>query len=492
MMSPVGTNHAIFRIALILIAVFIGGVAEAQPPKRVMALPALRTWTGDLDGMLKRRTVRILISYSRTYFFLDKGEVRGGEAEFGLEFEKWLNKRYSAKGPYRIQVTFVPTRRDQLFNALREGKGDIAAGNLTITPERDAIVDFSDPLASGISEILVTGPSAPKIETLDDLGGRDVMVRVSSSYYTHLVALNDRLTKQGRAINIIPADDNLEDEDLLEMVGAGILPWAIVDSHKAKVWVTIMKGLMLREDLVFNQGGEIAWAIRKDSPILKSELAKFISTHRIDTGFGNDLRRRYFKNTRIIKNVLAPDDEAKFRELLRIFKIYGERYGIDPLLLAAQGYQESRFDQKMRNRSGAVGIMQIKSSTAREKEIAINDVVTRAEDNIHAAAKYLRFLADTYLNDPAVDDRNRVLMALAAYNAGPGNLGKFRQAAQKQGLDPSRWFGNVEHGAAVIVGYETVQYIRNVYKYYIAYSVLLAYKSDAENPPNSTGTVPAK
>jgi membrane-bound lytic murein transglycosylase MltF len=285
--------------------------------------------------------------------------------------------------------------------------------------------------------------------------------------------LNERLARQGEPIKLIAADENLEDEDLMEMVGSGILPWAVVDAHKAKLWAGLLGGLTVREDLVVADGGELAWAIRKNSPQLKRELAAFVAEHKLGTSFGNDLRRRYFKDPRIIRNALAREEEAKFRDLVAFFRTYGGRFAIDPYLLAAQGYQESRFDQTLRNASGATGIMQIKPSTARVKEIGIDDVATRAEDNIHAGAKYLRYLAERYVQDQNVDEFNRVLMALAAYNAGPGNLRKFRERARQQGLDPNKWFQNVEVGAGAIVGAETVQYVRSVYKYYVAYAVLL-------------------
>lgn len=461
-----------FRIALAILATAQIGAhvapALADQSPKVIGLPSIPAWTGDFDGMKERRLVRILVPFSRTSFFLDKGEAFGFEAELGQELERWLNKRYGKK-PYHINVAFIPTPRDRLFDELRQGRGDIAAGNLTITAERAAAVDFASPWASNIKEVLVTGPSAPVVAVLDDLAAKGVMVRTSSSYSSHLTTLNEQRKKSGQAIiRIEPADENLQDEDRLEMVSGGLLPWAVVDRHKAVAWSGLLKGIKIRDDIVVNDGGELAWVIRKDSPLLRKELDEFVAGHRIGTEFGNDLRSRYVTNARVIKNAIA--DVGKLQALVVAFTEYGGRFSIDPMLLAAQGYQESGFDQKMNNRSGAVGIMQIKPSTAREKQVAIADVVSRAEDNIHAGAKYLRFLADTYIADPAVHAREQVLMALAAYNAGPGNLKKFRDFASKQGLDPNRWFGNVENGAAAIVGQETVGYIGNIYKYYVVYA----------------------
>ena len=460
-------RHAVPICALLLICT--STAVRAETPVTVLSLPSVEVWTGDFDGMIERRTIRILTVPSKTFFFLNKGEALGLTAEIGHELEKWINKRH-AKGPFDIKVVFVPTTRDQIFQELKDGKGDIAAANLTITAGRSALVDFAKPWGNGVKEVLVTGPSAPSITTISDLGGREVMVRKSSSYYEHLIELNKRLREEKRpVVKIVPADENLEDEDLLEMVSVGLLPWIIVDSTKARLWSRIFKGLSVREDISVNDNGAIAWAVRKNSPLLQRKLEEFVTSH---LKFANDLASQYIYDGKIIKNSLAPDQARKFRELVGYFKTYGQQYGVDPYMLAAQGYQESNFDQSLRMKSGAVGIMQMKPSTARE-ELGIKDIVTRAEDNIHSGAAYLRYLADKYLNDPAIAERDKVLMTLAAYNAGPGSLKRFRDKASKDGFNPNIWFRNVEYGAAAIVGQETVQYVGNIYKYYVAYKSLL-------------------
>ena len=419
---------------------------------------------------------------SKTFFFLNKGDTLGLTAETGQEFEKWINKPH-AQQPFDIKVAFVPTRRDRIFQDLIDGKGDIAAANLTITTERSAVVDFAKPWSKDVKEILVTGPSAPSIASISDLGGKEVMVRTSSPYYTHLVALNERFEREKHpAVKIVRADENLEDEDLLQMVSAGLLPWAIVDAYTAKLWVRILKGLALREDLVLNEDGEVGWAVRKNCPLLRHELDEFVMAH---GKFAEDIISEYLYAGNVVRNALAPHEIEKFRQLIGYFKTYGERYAIDPYMLAAQAYQESSFNQGLRMKSGAVGIMQMMESTARE-ELGIHDIVSRAEDNIHAGAGYLRYLIDKYLNDPEMSEREKVLMTLAAYNAGPGNLKHFRDKARQNGFNPNVWFGNVEHGAAAIVGQETVQYVGNIYKYYVVYSTLLS-KEYVDSASRTTG-----
>jgi membrane-bound lytic murein transglycosylase MltF len=456
------------------------GAPTAATAHKIVSLPKAEVSTDDFDGMLKRRLIRILVVPNRTYFYLHKGESFGLTAEISRHFEKWINKRHQKK-PYKIDVALVPTKRETIGEDLKNGKGDIAAANLTITDKRSELVDFSEPWLKDVKEIFVTGPSAPSITTMSDLGGRDVTVRKLSSYYTHLVALNERLKQEGhKPINIVAADETLEDEDLLEMVSAGLLPWTVVDDHMAKLWSGIFKNLSRRDDLAVNEGGEIAWAIRKNSPLLQRELNEFISTNR---KLSSDLISYYLYDGKPVRNALAPDQAKKFHEYVGYFRKYGEQYKIDPYMLAAQAYQESAFDQKLRMKSGAVGVMQMMPKTARD-ELKMHDIVTRAEDNIHSGAAYLRVLIEKYVNDPAIPEREKVWLVLAAYNAGPGNLRKFQKKARQDGFDPNVWFGNVEYGAAAIVGQETVQYIGNINKYYFVYSTILSQQGQA------TGEIP--
>lgn len=462
-----GARRAALAIATLTIVA--AGAEHASPAGT--ALPMLKAWTGDLDGMKSRRVIRILVPYSKTIYFIDKGEEFGTAGELGEALSAWLNKG-KTKEIDRIRVGFVPTPRDKLLSGLNDGLGDIAAGNLTITPNRLQIVDFTAAGVRDVREILVTGPAAPDIASIDDLAGKEIYVRKTSSYYEHLAALNEKFVARGlAAVRIVPADENLEDEDLMEMSNAGLLPCVVVDNHLASLWTRIFTSLTPRNDIAINEGGEIAWAIRKNSPLLAAELNAFFDKNLVGTAFGNDLRKRYYSGDRMLRRAHAPEDMKRFNDLVEIFRRYGAEYDFDYLMIAAQGYQESHLNQADRSRSGAVGVMQILPATARDKAIAISGVETSADRNIEAGNKYLRYLIKTYINDPGIDDRNRTLFAFAAYNAGPGNLKRFRDRAKQMGLDPNLWFGNVENAAAAIIGRETVQYVGNIYKYYVAYSL---------------------
>jgi membrane-bound lytic murein transglycosylase MltF len=315
----------------------------------------------------------------------------------------------------RIRSGFVPTQREKLLSALDDGLGDIAAGNLTVAPDRLKTVDFGNAGLRNVQEMLVTGPAAADISGIDDRADKDIYVRKSSSYYEHLVALNETFANRGlAAVRMVPADENLEDEDLLEMANAGLLPYVIVDDHLANIWTKVLSGLKPRNDVFINEGGEIAWGIRKNSPLLAKELNAFFEQNRVGTSFGKGLRKRYFADDKMLRRANAPADMQRFNELVEFFRRYGAQYDFDYLVIAAQGYQESHLNQAYRSKTGAVGVMQLLPATARDKAVAMKS----AERNIEAGNKYLRYLIATYINDPGIDARNQTLFAFAAYNAG--------------------------------------------------------------------------
>tara|TARA_R110002073_G_scaffold63491_9_gene159034 strand:+ start:123 stop:1640 length:1518 start_codon:yes stop_codon:yes gene_type:complete len=423
---------------------------------------------GDLDSMAEHRVIRILSVYSIGRYYLDAGEERGLVKESAVLFEDFIND-YLKRGQQRISVAVIPVARDELIPALLAGRGDIIQAGLSITPERRAKIAFSIPASKPLSEIIVTGPSAPPLQTLDDLSGQTVYLRQSSSYRESVDRLNERLKSEGKQpVNIQPVSELFEDSDLVEMVNAGMLPWTIVDDYKLPWWQDAFEDLVIRDDLVVREHVHTAWGMRKDSPQLMAAVNEYLKTHREGTRLGNVLQNRYFRDFDWATNALAADVHERFLRLEPLFRRYGERYAIEHLLLAAQAYQESRLDQSARSAAGAVGVMQIKPSTASDPNVNVSNI-HQVESNIHAGAKYLDFLRGRYFNDPEIDELNRVLMALAAYNIGPARMIGLRDRAQQLGYDPNVWFDNVELAAAQQVGREPVTYVANIYKYYIAY-----------------------
>jgi membrane-bound lytic murein transglycosylase MltF len=431
-----------------------------------------KKWSGDFDGMAERHLIRALVPYSKTFYFLDGAEQRGLTYELLKEFETDVNKKLQRKS-LKVRLLVIPTQRDRLLPALVEGLGDIAAGNLTITPMRQKQVDFSASHLTGVDEIIVAGPGAPAIATPDDLAGKEIHVRKSSSYYESLIQLNTRFKNSGKApLKIVLADEYLEDEDLLEMMNAGLIPMIVIDSHKGEFWAKVFKDLTLHPNIKVRTGGQIAWAIRKNSPQLKSVVNRFIEAHKKGTLKGNILYRRYLENTRWVRNALADKEFRRFKDAVAFFKRYSQQYQFDWLMIAALAYQESGIDQSKRSPAGAVGVMQLLPSTAADPNVNIRKIDVM-EHNIHAGVKYLRFLHDRYLKNEPMDALNKMLFSFASYNAGPGKIIRLRREARESGVDPNIWFRNVEIIAARRLGRETVQYVSNIYKYYIAYRSII-------------------
>ena len=447
---------------------FLAFPATDASTVRAENIDLVKAWTGDYDGMLERRQVRVLVVPNKMFYFVDRGHHRGVNVDLFREFEKFINGKVKT-GARTIGVIFVPVARDQLLPALMAGQGDIAAANLTITDTRQKQVDFSDPMLTGVKEILVTGPSAASLKTLDDLSGREVHLRPSSSYNEHVLQLNAAFKKQGKApVKIVPASEFLEDADLLEMVNAGLIPMVVVDDHKARFWGEIFDKVTLYPDIAVYEGGDIAWALRKNSPKLAAVVNEFVKDHKKGTLMGNMLFKRYLKENKWARSALSPEELKKFQAVVALFKQYADQYDFDYLMTGALAYQESQLDHSKRSKVGAVGIMQVLPTTAADKNIGIPDVA-KLENNIHAGNKYLRFLQDRYFDDPAIDPLDRYLFTFAAYNAGPARVSSLRKEAEKRGLDPNVWFQNVEVVAGEKIGRETVQYVSNIYKYYISY-----------------------
>jgi membrane-bound lytic murein transglycosylase MltF len=359
----------------------------------------------------------------------------------------------------------MPVSRDRLIPALLSGLADLVAADLTITDARSELVDFSTPLVRNMDEIVVFAPGkGADAGSLDDLAGTTVYVRKSSSYFEHLIELNNALTSRGlQPMRVDEANELLRTQDILEMVNAGIVSATVVDSYKAGYWSKIFSDMQVRDELVVSAGGDIAWAFRKDSPKLAAVINDFARGHRQGTLIGNVLINRYMENLEWVRNSTSESSVERLRPLLEHFRSSGAESSLDPLMLAAQAYQESELDNDRESPVGALGIMQIKPATAADKNVGIDDISAPADD-IRAGARYMRFIIDRYFSDPEIGDEQRWLFALAAYNAGPARIQRLRNQAAAEGHNPIIWLDNVELIAARKIGRETVRYVRNIFK----------------------------
>jgi membrane-bound lytic murein transglycosylase MltF len=432
--------------------------------------PIVKTpWKGDLDEMARRRVVRVLVPFRRPEFFYMEGRPVGILQEAFQELEKVLNAKYKTTAANRIIVGLLPTPMDRIRERMAGGYGDIAAASISITEANKAIADFTIPLVAGLKIIAVTGPGAPELKSVEDLSGKEVWVMPQTRMKKDLEDLNARLRSQGKApARTRETDPVLEPGDVLEMVDAGVYPVALMQSIQAQFWAQVFDNIKPRNDLALAEDVQLGWAIQKGTPQLKAFLDDFIRTHGIGTSFGNTVMRRYLKEAKYVRNATEVNELKKFQATLPYFKKYSAQYNLDYLLMAAQGYQESRLDQSVRSRVGAVGIMQVMPATAAGAPVKIPSIETE-ENNIHAGARLMHFLIQDYFNEPGLDLLNRMLFAIASYNAGPAKIARCRTLAKDMGYDPNKWFNNVEVAAAKVIGRETTQYVANIYKYYVCY-----------------------
>ncbi len=438
---------------------------------------------GDLDSMIARRYIRVLVPYSKTYYYIESMKTYGLAYELLNLFEKELNKQLNFN-PAKVRVVFIPVSREHVLSLLEEGHADMIASGFTITEARKKLVDFSSPTVTGIKDIVIGGPSAPSINSIADLAGQPVYVRENSSYQASLIKLNDSFQRIGlKPMQIKFTGPFLEAEDILEMVNEGIIPYTIIAEDLGTLWSSVYDNLKVYTKIALDSNVSYGWAFRKNSPKLKAAVNKFIPGIKKGSMVGNMLYDKYLKNKGRLLNSQSKEALADLNHFRTLFIKYGDKYSLDWLLLSAQAFQESQLKQETVSHAGAVGVMQVLPSTAANPPINISNI-KNADNNIHAGVKYMRYLLDNFFIDEQMDSLNRHLFALAAYNCGPGNVRKLRREAIEKGMNPNEWFNSVEILAARRIGREPVQYVSNIYRYYWSYQALQHFK-DSRDKQNS-------
>ncbi|MEM6673822.1 MAG: transglycosylase SLT domain-containing protein [Planctomycetota bacterium] len=427
-------------------------------------------FTGDLDGMREREVIRVLVSYSRTNFFLADGQLRGFEVELFRELENELVADRPTGAP-PLHFAFLPVSFDELLPSLLEGRGDVAAASLTATPERARTVSFTEPYLTDVDEIVVANANAPRIDAWEDLAGEDILVASGTSYEADLELINEDFAAAGlEPMHIVHGGRGIKTEDVLELVHAGAFRYTVCDRFAAELWAGVLDGLRPEPEVQLRVGGEIAWAVRPESVELKALLDDFARRNAKGTLIGNVLFKRYFGQTRWISNPLLDEDRSRLAPFRAAIERYAEEFGFDWRLIAAQAYQESRLDPNAVSRSGAVGLMQLLPATA--KDMGVTDLKD-PDRSLYAGVKYMGWLRKNFFDEPQLTAEAQVDFCLAAYNAGPSRVKRWREAAPERGLDPDVWFGNVELLALEDVGMQPVQYVGNINKYFVLYALTM-------------------
>jgi len=443
-----------------------------------------RKWTGDLDELLTKRVIRIGVPYSKTLYYTVKGVQWGVAYEGGKEFEAYLNRKYPQKTKnLKIIAMFFVTPREEAIERLNNGTLDVLIAGLTITPERQKAVDFSDATATGVNEVVVTGPNSPQLKTIDDLSGKEVFARKTSSYWEHLEAVNEKFRNEKKTpVKLTAVPEDLGDEDLLEMVNAGLLPTIVVNDWTAKLWSKLLTKEVIHEDIKVASGGSFGWAVRKGSPKLLETINAFLKLKGQGTTFGKELVTRYTGSTYMLKQAVSETAMKQFEQTADIFRKYAGKYNADYLMMMAKGYQESGLNQNAKSPVGAIGVMQLMPPTG--KEMNVGDI-TKEDSNIHAGVKYFALMVNKLYGDEPMDDLNKILFTFASYNCGPNRVKQLRAEAAKKGLDPNVWINNVEVITAMRVGPETVNYVSNIYKYYVAYKLIAVQEAERDKARGS-------
>lgn len=462
-----------FRVVLFIV-LLIFSMTKVQ----ALSLSPLQKepYFGDLPALEKKGVIRVLVAADLGFYYVEDGKPKGILAELLYHFEKQLKQRSSY---FNLQV--IPVHRDELIPSLEQGYGDLIVANLTITPSRDKGIDFSMPVLRDVKELLVTHASIPAFTDITQLSGKEVWVRASSSYFESLQKLNQLLDEKDRPPVIVRfVEETLQDIELVELVNQGHIQATILDSHKTELWLKVMENIQVHDIIPLRDNGEIAWAMREQSPKLQSFVNQYLKSARSGTLLGNVIYGKYLDDTRWLKKVLNPNHINRLEALSEIFSQYSEQYQFDPLMMSAQGFQESGLDQSKVSHKGAVGVMQVLPSTAKDPNVNIPNIY-EVDNNIHAGIKYMRFLKDRYFSDDSINKDNQVYFSLAAYNAGPANIRRMRKLASQQGYDPNIWFKNVEIMARRHIGREPVHYVANINRYFVIYKQLAALKALREN-----------
>ncbi|MGF1702275.1 lytic transglycosylase F [Photobacterium makurazakiensis] len=461
---------------LVSLAAFIIGLGLSSLCSAFEITPiSHEKYTGDLPVLSEKKVIRVLVAADLGFYYLDRGQPKGMISEMLLLFEKHILLKTQKR--HRLQI--IPVHRDQLLPALVAGVGDIAAANLTITKRRLKVVDFSTPIIKDIQELFITHSTRPPITTLSDLSEKSVWVRASSSYYQSIRKINKRLTQKDlEPMYVHFLEETLQDYELLQMIQDGLIPMTVLDSHKAEFWDLVTDDLQINYEYPIRKNAGVGWSYRKDSPELGELINSFIQDNRRGTLNGNVIFNRYLNSKAWFKKVVSPNNIEKFKQLEDRFIRYANMYGINWLIIAAQAYQESQFDQSKRSHAGAVGIMQVLPQTAREPYINIRNI-HNIDNNIHAGVKYMDFIRERYINDDETDDLNKLYFALASYNAGPNRIRRLRKVAEERGFDPTLWFNNVEIVVREQVGLEPITYVGNINRYFTIYKQIFSLQNAA-------------
>lgn len=417
--------------------------------------------------LLSRNEIRIAVPYDPTIYIDAKGKPTGISVQISKYFGLWLSENYQRK----ISVKLIPTLSEKLIDALDSGEADIALGYLEQYKNRlESPIYLSQSHAEHQSQVLVSALNSPIVRSADELSGKLIFLgrQVRSAA---LIKLNDKLIQEGRPPVILNKDHvGLDDEEMLQMVNDGLIPYVMGTEFRVELWKPYLTNIKVYKDIRFDISGNIGWAIRSRDKGLMEDIVTFSSSP-LNTEALKIYGQVAFGTSKSgLKDPKGKEEWTRFISMRPIFEKYGNQYHLDPLLLASFGFQETMLNQALISPGGAIGVMQLNAATGNVMNVGN---IHELDANIHAGTKYLNTLLSDTFNKDGLDNSNRTLFAIASYNLGPNNVAKARNEAAKRGFDPNKWFLNVEMACAALFGTAPMNYVRNIYKYYVIYQLSL-------------------
>lgn len=430
-------------------------------PGSVIAASQERTYS----QMLKMGEIRMAIPYGRITYMNSKNQMLGFAPELSKYFSNFLLAKYKKK----VQIKVVPSAPGKLLAVIADGNADFALDYLneySTNKNADRFLIYDHPRTE--KYLIVSNQNKEKVINLSDLSGKTVC----ADRFTQVAAIektNEELKKDGKALITIYQDQLvLSDEDLLQMVNAGLIDYIWVTNWRAELWKPLLPNIAIHSETAITGGSPGDVIVSKMNADLAKDLLEFAASPYLDAAL-RDYRQKNFSHERFaLKSPLTQTELNRFESMKKYFHRYGHENQLDPLFLAGLGFQESLLNQGAVSPSGAVGVMQLLPSTGASMNVGN---IYELEPNIHAGAKYINSLLREMSLESGLSENERGFFAVAAYNAGANNVRKARELAVKMGLNPNQWFLNVEMASARLLGLETFLYVRNVYKYYVTYDV---------------------
>ncbi|SDH46363.1 MltF family protein [Pseudomonas panipatensis] len=418
----------------------------------------------DLAAIRGDGVLRVLVNQSRNSFGQIKGEQIGIEYNRLRAFEQYLND--GAPGRKPLTLKFIPKAKDQLLAALQRGEGDLVAPGELLSALDGQNVSASLPWRQDVPLVLVSRQGSRRYSHLEQMAGRTIALPAGSAAGDAIRQVNERLAQRRLApLSIEWVDPSLAVEDVLEMVQAGIFAFTVVEQPIAERWAKVFPKIRVDRHLVLDNRQSMTWYVRRDAPMLHASVDRFLKEYRAPADQDGAFQRIY-RHAYQVRNPLESGDRKRLEAVRPTLQRYAEQYRIDWLALAAVAFKESNLDAGAQGASGATGLMQVTPAAARSVGVGS---VQQKENNVQAASKYLAMLRRDYFNSPRMDERERLAFILAAYNVGAERVQGLRAEARRRGLNPNRWFFQVERVAASELGMGVVNYVSSINKYYLAY-----------------------